>query len=527
MTNDSNGLEAGESIDLAHQPSFALGGIRVDPPLRQLIRVSDGAEEIVEPRVMQVLVALARANGAIVTRDALVRLCWGGRFVGEDAINRALSRVRRLAEGIGEGSFTLETITKVGYRLLAASSGEPAPPAEDRDGRRTGLSRRTILAGIGGGAALLGAGAAAVMLLRLAARRDPMPSGVAPLMQQALIALSQQSREGNNQAIGVYRRVVAQAPAFADGWGALAYAYAHAASVRESGEARIFRERARAAAGRALALEHANGLAQAALAINRPTIGNWLPIERALRHALRWYPDQPQLLFTLAMQLGSVGRFSAALPLGERVAALLPPSPNLYYFRIRTLWGLNRLEEVDRMMAEAASIYPTQFGLWFLRFYIPMFSGRPGAAIALAEDRDQRPTGISAGEFESITRVARAIERPTPAGVDAIIAEQMQRARLGAGYAENAIQFACALGRLDSAFAIAEAYYFGRGFEVPEIRFTPEQGSYSPPGDRMTAYLFMPVLAPMRADPRFGRLVEELGLAKYWKETGSRPDYQL
>jgi hypothetical protein len=154
-----------------------------------------------------------------------------------------------------------------------------------------------------------------------------------------------------------------------------------------------------------------------------------------------------------------------------------------------------------------------------------MFSGRADAAIALAGDRRQRPTGISEDEFDSILHVARAIAQPSAGAADQVISEQTRRARAGAGYAENAIQFACALGRLDSAFAIAEAYYFGRGFTVPEIRFTPEQGSYSPPGDRMTAYLFLPALAPMRADPRFDALVDKLGFKIYWKESGSLPDY--
>jgi hypothetical protein len=31
----------------------------------------------------------------------------------------------------------------------------------------------------------------------------------------------------------------------------------------------------------------------------------------------------------------------------------------------------------------------------------------------------------------------------------------------------------------------------------------------------------------MRKDPRFTRLVEELGLTRYWRESGSRPDYQM
>ena len=69
--------------------------------------------------MLQVLVALARAGGAIVTRDELTTRCWDGRVVGEDAINRALSRIRHVAAGIGEGSFKVETIAKVGYRLVA------------------------------------------------------------------------------------------------------------------------------------------------------------------------------------------------------------------------------------------------------------------------------------------------------------------------------------------------------------------------------------------------------------------------
>ena len=44
---------------------------------------------------MQVLVALAAADGAIVGRDDLTRRCWEGRVVGEDAINRVISRLRR------------------------------------------------------------------------------------------------------------------------------------------------------------------------------------------------------------------------------------------------------------------------------------------------------------------------------------------------------------------------------------------------------------------------------------------------
>ena len=53
---------------------------------------------MIEPRVMQLLVALRRANGAVVSKDDLGQLFWEGRIVGEDAINRVVSRLRAVAE---------------------------------------------------------------------------------------------------------------------------------------------------------------------------------------------------------------------------------------------------------------------------------------------------------------------------------------------------------------------------------------------------------------------------------------------
>lgn len=47
---------------------------------------------------MQVLVALHRRMGSVVSRDELTQSCWEGRVVGEDAINRCLAKVRRLVE---------------------------------------------------------------------------------------------------------------------------------------------------------------------------------------------------------------------------------------------------------------------------------------------------------------------------------------------------------------------------------------------------------------------------------------------
>src|SRR5579872_291409 len=83
--------------------------------------------EVLEPRVMQVLVALVQARWMVVSRDDLVRRCWDSRAVSEDAINRCIARLRRIAEGDDSRLFTIDTIPRVGYRLIAAETPLPPP----------------------------------------------------------------------------------------------------------------------------------------------------------------------------------------------------------------------------------------------------------------------------------------------------------------------------------------------------------------------------------------------------------------
>jgi TolB-like protein/DNA-binding winged helix-turn-helix (wHTH) protein len=111
-------------MNLAREPAFRLGGMQVRPSTREIVHA--GGREVLEPRVMAVLVQLARAKGEVVTRDELTEACWDGRVVSDDAINRVISRIRRVSELTGGKDFTLETITKVGYRLVA--SGQATEP---------------------------------------------------------------------------------------------------------------------------------------------------------------------------------------------------------------------------------------------------------------------------------------------------------------------------------------------------------------------------------------------------------------
>ncbi len=120
--------EPSEPIDVSREPAFTVGPATVRPPVGE---VRWGGQIIrLEPRVMQVLVALARAEGGVVSRDQLIASCWGGRIVGDDAINRCIGRLRRLAEAEAPESFTIETFNKVGYRLVPAGAVAQRPPPD-------------------------------------------------------------------------------------------------------------------------------------------------------------------------------------------------------------------------------------------------------------------------------------------------------------------------------------------------------------------------------------------------------------
>ena len=323
-------------VDLARASDFGLGAIDVQPSRRRLIHPVTGAVEI-EPRVMKVLVALHRAGGDVLSRDDLIDLCWGGRIVGDDALNRCIVALRRLSRGLDPPPFEIETIPRVGYRLVIAEGspappqGAPAPgrPAPARPRRRAALAA-TVLAGL---AALLVAG---WTLLRGPAA--PPPPAIAPdptagtpqrreaerLHATALRLLRQRTRAGYAEAETLLRRSVALDPTHAPSWAQLGVVVWMPAWWAARSDPRAWEQLRAEATGhvrRALAIDPRLAEAHAAMGLILVGTGG---ARRWLEQAVRLDPDNIEAWMWLGNDLVRYNELRRALDAYGRAVALDP-----------------------------------------------------------------------------------------------------------------------------------------------------------------------------------------------------------
>lgn len=95
---------------------FRLGAWIVRP--RQGTVEGQGRTIHLEPRVMAALVCMAQRPGETVTRDEFIRDVWAGRVVSDEVLSRCISILRSTFEDSARSPGYIQTIPKVGYRLI-------------------------------------------------------------------------------------------------------------------------------------------------------------------------------------------------------------------------------------------------------------------------------------------------------------------------------------------------------------------------------------------------------------------------
>jgi DNA-binding winged helix-turn-helix (wHTH) protein len=97
-------------------------------------RISDDARSTkVEPRAMAVLGHLVANADRTVTREELLDEIWGTRHVVDEALTKCVSQLRQALVDDPRRPTFIETVPKIGYRLLVQPATWtpplPAPPA--------------------------------------------------------------------------------------------------------------------------------------------------------------------------------------------------------------------------------------------------------------------------------------------------------------------------------------------------------------------------------------------------------------
>jgi DNA-binding winged helix-turn-helix (wHTH) protein len=216
------------ATDLARASAFALGPLTVDPSTRRIN--GNGRSETLEPRVMRVLVALGEIPGRVLSRDELIELAWDGQLVTDNAITRVTSLLRRALDDLSGGAVRLETITKVGFRVVVEDAGSLPKTFSDSPGDADDIpfwkrkwTRRAAALG------LLGVGVSAVVAhvyrdqLALAFTND----SAAELYRRGQIAQKSGEFGSVRHALNLYKKAVTIDPNYAPAWGALALIYRH------------------------------------------------------------------------------------------------------------------------------------------------------------------------------------------------------------------------------------------------------------------------------------------------------------
>ena len=124
---------------------------RPDPVKRQPLRIGEwridgtvnaldrpGRAVRIEPKAMEVLLMLADRAGEVVSRDELLAAVWPGVVVGDDALTQSIIKLRKALGDKPRSPRYIETISKRGYRLIAAvlpddaAAGTPADTGKPR-----------------------------------------------------------------------------------------------------------------------------------------------------------------------------------------------------------------------------------------------------------------------------------------------------------------------------------------------------------------------------------------------------------
>ena len=105
------------------QQRFRTGGLEVFPSQNRICLGSN--EQVLQPKVMQLLQILCSAKGETLSKEMLTQLLWPDVQVGTDSLANTMARLRRALKEQSKHPQFIETVQRKGYRWLPPVHSEP------------------------------------------------------------------------------------------------------------------------------------------------------------------------------------------------------------------------------------------------------------------------------------------------------------------------------------------------------------------------------------------------------------------
>jgi adenylate cyclase len=309
-------------------------------------------------------------------------------------------------------------------------------------------------------------------------------------------AESATNREGLESAVTAFREAIALDANFAPPWAGLSdvlsrQAWADRTDRQEAMEA------SRRAAMRALELD--NELAEAWLSLAQIQFGydwDWSNADVTIRTALEYGPKNAPVLREATWVALTRGETERALDLARLSVDLDPLDYSGLLNLATTYWFLGQLQEEERIYRRILDLYPD----W------PLHSVNSFLASTLVRQGKQEE-GLQYLDFDSESRWQRAISALVLHSLGRHEEEQQIRQNMIDEYSQT------------WPFGIALTYAWhgdrDKGFEWLDIAFEHRNPD-------MTNLVVNSWLSPLHDDPRWEKILDKMGLLKYWKKSQAK-----
>ena len=303
---------------------YAFGPYLLDVEERRLCH----AGEIVPlaPKAFDVLVALVRRAGTLVTKRELLDLVWRDVAVEEGVLSVYVSALRKsLGESV-EGAAYIETVPRAGYRFW--------PSVTHREASVEPLSMKWPIGVL------------------------PAKAEVSELIGRGRACLMTASQSEIPRAVAAFRSAIELDPDYAAAHAGLAVAHCAEAELRLAAPDVAYAA-ARAAALRALAMEAQNADAQVALGtVLFLSDWNWNGAQRSLERALELNEDHTEGWLLYGRLLEALGYLAEGLAAKQRVLERDPSSSTVHLQIALSYWNQRRYDDMISWATRSLELNP-------------------------------------------------------------------------------------------------------------------------------------------------------------------------